>query len=366
MGTHIKVASEQLVSRPSDECYADFPALLDYLRKRDVDSTEVAVRRQHFAAEPQDGRLVIGTNRQQFELNDWSFKQVCQLSGADPEFINRLPARLAADALNVTRRWYKDDEARLLTSQDGFYPPVARALYSKRYACVPDLTVAELVQREATGFVPAGQVAGRHVGMPPVRPEASGLYASNRDMFLFLADEENPVEWRPENGGPRAAFYRFLIAANSEVAARKLVYLMGIMEGICGNHLIWGAREVLAVERRHVGDPAKILEALRQAIAVLRDRGTLHQDLRALEAARTTTFAEDQEKAVERLFPRYVTKAIAARAVESAIADFHAPLPLSVWNVVRGLTRVSQEIPYEDRRMEVDQVAGKLLAGVKP
>jgi hypothetical protein len=141
--------------------------------------------------------------------------------------------------------------------------------------------------------------------------------------------------------------------------------MMGLMEGICGNHLIWGAEETVVVERRHIGDPGRIMEALRLAIEALRDRGTIHQDLRVLEAARTTEFAPDQDKTIEILFPKYVTKAIAARAVESAIMDFHASLPLSVWNVVRGLTRVSQNIPYEDQRLEVDKAAGRILEAMK-
>jgi len=362
----VNVAHKQLISRPPDECYPNFPSLLRYLRRREADSIERAIWQDEFAADTDDGHLVVTASRQGFQLTDWSFSQVCRLSKADPDFITRLPARLAADALNCTRQWYTDEEARLLsqTSSPGVLP-MARAIYSKDYARVPDLAVAELVQREATGFVPAGEVAGRHVGMPPVRPEASGLYASSRDMFLFLADEENAVEWRPTNGGPGAAFYRFMIVANSETTARKLCYMMGLMEGICGNHLIWGAEEVVVVERRHIGDPSKIMFLLQQAIEALRDRGTIHQDLRVLEAAKTTTFADDVEKATELLYPKYVTKDIAARALESAIQDFHASLPLSVWNVVRGLTRVSQEIPYEDRRLEVDKAAGRILGAVK-
>jgi len=154
--------------------------------------------------------------------------------------------------------------------------------------------------------------------------------------------------------------------AKSETTARKLCYMMGLMEGICGNHLIWGAQEVVLVERRHVGSADRILDALTQAIDALSDRRTIKQDLRILEAAKTTTFAQDKDKALEILYPRYVTKAIALRALESAVSDFHAAWPISLWNVVRGLTRVSQEIPYEDQRLALDKVAGKLLEAVKP
>jgi hypothetical protein len=366
MKNTITVANQQLHARPPDECFRDWPHLLRYLRQRDLLSTERVVWQNRLRVEPLADRVMLVAGSDGYQLNDWSFGQVCRMSKADPDFISRLTPQLAADALNQTREWFKDEEARMLfqdVNGGGF--PMARALYSKSYARVPDLAVAELVHREASGFVPAGEVAGSHVGLPPVRPEATGLYASSRDMFLFLADEDNPVEWRPDNGGLRAAFYRFLIVANSETTSRKLCYTMGLMEGICGNHLIWGPKEVVLVERRHVGQPDRILEALRASIEALRDRRTINQDLRVLEAARTTAFADDKEKAVEILYPKYVTKAIAARAVESAIEDFHASLPLSVWSVVRGLTRVSQEIPYEDQRLEVDKAAGKLLAATK-
>jgi len=365
MKNTLNVAQRQLYARPDDECFPGWDPLLGYLRSREFHSGERDIHHASLSVVPAEDTLMLSNGFEDYHLNDWSFRQVCDLSSAPPNFINRLPADLAADVLNRTRQLYgtEKDEGRLLIQ--GAADPVARALYSRTYTRIPDLTVAELVRRTATGFVPAGDVAGRHVGMPPVRPERSGLYASSRDMFLFLADEDNPVEWRPDNGGQGAAFYRFLIVANSETTARKLCYLMGLMEGICGNHLIWGAEEVLAIERRHVGDADKILEELEGAIEALRDRRTLHEDLRILQVAKTTTFAADQEKAVEILYPKYVTKQIAAQAVESAIADFHASLPLSVWNVVRGLTRVSQHIPYEDERVAVDRTAGKLLAAVK-
>jgi hypothetical protein len=367
MGTHLDVASRQLFSRSDDECFPDWRELLRYLEGRERDTRELEVHQGvlRTVAEADELKLAIGQNIH--ALTDWGFRSVCDLSRAPASFINRLPAPTAALVLNETRALFGDnqDQARVLTLAT-FPEPVARAIYSPSYARVPDLTVARLVHEEISGFVPAGTLAGGRKGMPRLKPQASGLYASDRDIFLFLADEEHPVEWKPKgNGGGAAALYRFLIVRNSETTTRQIGLIMGLYEFICGNHIIWNAEEVVVWERRHVGDPEAILEYLRKSIEALRDRGTIKKELAVLQAAAETSFAGTKEDFIEKLYPD-VTKALAAQAWDSAIMDFDAHVPLSVWNTVQGLTRVSQNIGYMDRRMEVDQVAGKLLAQVKP
>ncbi len=343
--------------------------LLRFLEDRDNRTEESDVEAAALAVWNGERNLLLSDGRRDYHMTDWSFRQVCRLSGAPPDYINRLPGDLAAQVLNATRGLFGDqrDVGRLLAERPPFPSrgnPTLRAVYSPDYARVPDLVVARLIHQEATGFVPAGEVAGRHVGMPPVRPERSGLYGSDRDIWLFLADEDNAVEWKPPGGsGGGGAFYRFLIVVNSETTARRIGLTMGLCEGICGNHLIWNASEAVVWERRHVGDPAKILEYLRRSIEALRDRRTLHQELAVLQEAAKATFASTQDEFIEKLYPD-VTKQLAARAWDSAVMDFHAALPLSVWNAVQGLTRVSQSLGYQDRRMDVDRVAGKLLATV--
>lgn len=39
----------------------------------------------------------------------------------------------------------------------------------------------------------------------------------------------------------------------------------------------------------------------------------------------------------------------------------HRADPGSVWGIVGGLTRLSQQSEYADKRVEIDQAAGKVL-----
>ncbi len=368
MTLHLDIASRQLFTRPDDQCFSGWDPLLRYLQGREQDTREVDVDRLALRTVAEGDELKLRAEGTTYGMTDWAFRHVCGLSRAPSEFINRLPAETAALVLNETRALYGDEknEARLLTL-DTFPEPTARAIYSRSYARVPDLTVATLVHQEATGFVPAGTLAGRRAGLPPVKPLATGLYASDRDIFLFLANESQPVEWKPKgsNGSQGSALHRFLIVRNSETTTRLIGLVMGLYDFICGNHIIWNAEEVMVWERRHVGDPEAILEYLRRSIEALQDRATIHQELAVLQEAAETAFASTKEQFIEKLYPD-VTKQLAAQAWDSAIVDFDAHVPLSVWNAVRGMTRVSQQFGHMDKRLEVDQVAGTLLAGVKP
>ena len=76
---------------------------------------------------------------------------------------------------------------------------------------------------------------------------ATTLYASDRDVFLFLVDPKNPVEV----GGEQ--LFRGFYTWNSEVGAATFGLTTFLYRYVCDNRIIWGASDVKELRIRHTG-----------------------------------------------------------------------------------------------------------------
>ena len=89
-----------------------------------------------------------------------------------------------------------------------------------------------------------------------VTKEATTLYAGDRDTFIFLVDQRNPIECgKLPNGNPRLLL-RGLYAFNGETGARKYgcsTFLYGM---VCQNRQIYGQAGVQAYSRKHTKNAA--------------------------------------------------------------------------------------------------------------
>ncbi len=77
----------------------------------------------------------------------------------------------------------------------------------------------------------------------------AGVYASDRDMFLFLVDDDHRLE-NPIGGTPLA---RGFFVWNSEVGDKTFGLTTFLYDAICGNHIVWGAQNVKEIKLKQVG-----------------------------------------------------------------------------------------------------------------
>lgn len=405
MGEVLKDASKQLYARPDDEIHPDFPSLIRHLRVREADTFEVDVvniEAREVANTPDgtpvyrdnikllddiddaefddiDSRLAVQiyTGREDFtgNLNDWSFGQLCGLAGAPKSYLNRLPVELAARNLNhgLLQRWSGgcttdtppfNKKRKQYESGNGTRAPVTgtdvRAFYSDKYERLPDLEVAETVEDTARrlGYEPAGRFAGVRVGMPPVRPEASGLYASDRDVFLFIANEERGFDFEGDT------YYHCAIVWNSEVTFKTHGWLMCLYRGICGNHLIWDAEEVYRSAAVHRG--SGVHDTLTNFVRMMeeydrRRNSVMEISIARLTAARVVEFADTRERVAERL-AEYVQKQHATAALPFLDDERACPqAPHSTFGVSQALTLYSQTLTHSSMRDNLDRSAGRII-----
>ena len=130
------------------------------------------------------------------EPTHWSFGQIAGLVGAPANYLRDLPAPIVADCVNYGLRFNRnvDDLGILLTKKDDGVTEL-RAATGPRYGRVWNTEVAgALVQRFGDGINGEWRVPGEFGREITVTRDNTILFASDRDMFVFLGDEKNRIE----------------------------------------------------------------------------------------------------------------------------------------------------------------------------
>ena len=84
-----------------------------------------------------------------------------------------------------------------------------------------------------------------------VTKDTTTLYASDRDVFLFLVDDTHPIEaGRLRNGDPDL-YFRGFYCWNSEVGSKTLGIASFFLRAVCMNRNIWGAEGFEEISIRH-------------------------------------------------------------------------------------------------------------------
>ena len=137
---------------------------------------------------------------QAYELNDWSFRQVCELAHVKKETLNRLKADTAAQVLMETFPF--GSRPYQVFTFDGAVQSIHRVGFTRLF----DAELLELVVDEAFDYNPPPNGFGG----------TAGMYAGEQDMFAFFIDEQAWVEIGDEQFAP--GFFVW----NSEVGRRTV------------------------------------------------------------------------------------------------------------------------------------------------
>jgi len=261
--------SEQWWKRPDDERFTSLAALEEHTRKRyhGAESVVIPNRSLEFIA-PEDPQSLADTRRITFGMPDgsevdpthWSFGQTASLAGAPASYLRSLPSQLVADCL----RWgfQRNREVEEVKAYYQRPDPGAGDLYAltgPTYGRIPDYEVVQAVRQIAgngTGDA-RWKVPGvmEHFGTydpnRPVTKETTTLFASDRDMFVFLCDDRHPVEvGKLPDGSPDLMFRGFYIS-NSEVGAGTMRLAAMYLRAVCQNRCLWGVEGYEEIKIRH-------------------------------------------------------------------------------------------------------------------
>ncbi|MGX1168671.1 hypothetical protein AB7M16_004937 [Bradyrhizobium sp. USDA 372] len=73
--------------------------------------------------------------------------------------------------------------------------------------------------------------------------DTTTLYASDRDVFLFLVDDLNPIEAGRLRDGSPDLYFRGFYRWNSEVGAKTLGMASLYLRAVCQNRNLWGVED---------------------------------------------------------------------------------------------------------------------------
>jgi len=352
-------ANQQWKTRPVDERFPSLKALYDATKAYAANAVEADVPFSTLRAEAQDGEVVlVGKTNTPAKLTNWSFGQLAERAKTPANYISTLPATLAVQNINhgLKTRAENDgaDNATLLMHTNGSM--ICRAVTTQKYERFWNWELGErLLDLEARfGWEPARPDFNKQVSDFPA------LYASDHDMFAFIRLKNQTIQQPVDSS--LAPMYKGLIVWNGEVGERSIGAMEFLYNGMCGNHIIWGAKEVVEFSARHVGNVRDKMKEFEVSIKKYQNESTSELEQK-IEAAHRKVIESTKDAVLDYLFGKRsvgLSRKTLNAAYEAVIPEQDGD-PKTVWGMVQGLTRHSQTIPYADKRQEVDKAAAQIL-----
>ena len=233
-GERIGRVSSEWFSRPDDERYLSLSELADSTRGRSERSRTRVVETAliHVEAsrtDPERLSLILPGSDTPVAPTHWSFGQLASQVGAPAAYLRQLPAALAGINLQYGLSSHRAEQIKTLETDNGRIE--LRAVTGPDYGRIYDHELVEAVQRIAgngtgdTRWKVPGVLdwsTGVYNPRVDITKDTTTLYASDRDVFLFLVDDLNPIEAGRLPDGSPDLYFRGFYCWNSEVGAKTL------------------------------------------------------------------------------------------------------------------------------------------------
>jgi hypothetical protein len=356
-------ASNQWMSRPSDERYTSLPDMLTHFSAVQQRSLSTVVRTREVQITPNglDDVRVIGKGLPDSEPTHHSFTQLARIADAPADFLRKLPAPLIADNVNYGLQFGSDNGRRVSRVDDEVGVLIDegtgtfRAATGPKYGRVWNADVVHaLIERFGDGVNGDWRVPGEFGQRVAITNGNTTLYASDRDMFVFLADEQNRIDLPGRRGDKGMARGFFLW--NSEVGDKSLGIGTFLFDYVCCNRIVWGAEQYAEIRVRHTsGAPERFLSEVKPALLAY-SQASAEPITTAIAAAREKKLGDDLD---DFLASRFGKRQIANLKL---VHESEEGRPIeTVWDVVTAATAYARGIEHQDSRILVEREAGKLL-----
>jgi hypothetical protein len=353
--------SRQWSTRPAEERFLSLPSMASMLQlSRDNSRAGVVPSRRLQAVPAADnkGLVIEGPNGHPYAPTHYSFGQLCSLVGAPAGYLRDLPAPMAADCLNYGLQYARDveDVGVLITREQGAPEGTLRAATGPRYGRVWNADVVRaLMDKFGDGRNGDFRVPGEFGRAVDITEKNTTLFASDRDMFVFLADEVNRIEIPNRRNGAPGQLARGFFVSNSEVGAGALKVRTFLFDYVCANRIVWGAEQVQDISIRHTASaPDRFIEQVQPALIAYANSAAGGIECALKEAQKARLDDVDQW-----LAKRYGPKRAAAFQ-HAHMMEEGRPIE-TVWDAMTGITAHAKTIVYTADRVEVEAEAGALL-----
>lgn len=378
-GTHDGKLSSQWFSRPDDQrflslndLYSATKAAADRSMYEIIDTRDIRVIAER--DDPEDLRLRFPTQRGDdvtAKPTNWSFGQICSLAKAPAGYLSKLPGSIAGINLQYGLNSVRSEAVKAYCWENG--DSELRAATGPEYGRIYDHEVVSAVQQiagDGTGST-RWKIPGvinwstmEYDPNSPITKQSTTLFASDRDIFLFLCDDRHPIEvGKLDNGDPDYMFRGFYVW-NSEVGARSLGIATMYLRACCQNRCLWGVEGYSEIKLRHSkGAPGRFAAEVMPALESYADNNTGAVLAGVAEAKRLKLASSDDSRA-KVLKDRGFSQSQAKAVIDACFEQDGRP-PESVWDFVQGITAAARDIGRQDERLAMERVAGRMLDKVK-
>ena len=356
---NLMTASHQWATRPEDQRFTSLGDLYESVNSRrmnsraaDVDLTNVRVKTNGA------GELVVNGLIQPATPSHWAFGQLATVAKAPANYLRTLPQEISVPALNHGLQKLADrDDVKLMTITDpDGGTNTLQAVTSTSYGRIWDADCVQAVQRivERSGgefFNP--KAYNRFTG----ESTPSGLYASDRDVFMFMINGGSRLDV-----GPRAKLNRGFIVSNSEVGNATFKLTTFLFNEVCGNHIIWGAQNINQLCIRHTsGGPSRFdLQAMPTLQAYI-NSSAAPEEAAIAKAVDRIVLPNGTLEELQAFLSKHGKFTKAEVAGCRAFARAEEGDCKTLWHVVQGLTAYARGFEYIDARVDLETRAGSLL-----
>lgn len=356
--------AKQWAIRPDDERFLNLTDLSDFVSNRTQVSREHTARlRSYRLSAIADGSIRLDTDHASRLLSHWSFGQLAQRAGAPASYLRSLPNRLAVSCLleglvrddNDCKFYYTPDEIRAVTSPS--------------YGRIFDQDVVSAVRRIA-----GNGIGDEHWKIPgaldwstmvydplvPVTKETTTLYASDRDVWMFLVDDLNPIEVGKTHDGHPDYLFRGFYVSNSEVGSGVLILAVFYLRGLCCNRIMWGVEDFTEVRIRHTRfAPDRFVREVAPALKAF-GQGASTKVIEGVKAAQSRIIAQDDDEVVAFLRRCGLSASRANDVIRVHTTEEKRPIR-SIWDSVQGTTALARQCSNADTRYEIEMIAKGML-----
>ena len=371
-GSHHSRVSSEWFSRPDDErflsladLYASVRARADRATARTVESRELRVVVTHDA--PDRLSLMVAGGEERLAPTHWSFGQLCSLVGVPASYLRQLPAALSGINLQHGLLSHRAELVKTLESHDGRVE--LRAVTGPDYGRIWDHELVAAVMNIAgngTGDtrwkVPGVLDWSTMIHNPfiDVTAETTTLYASDRDVFVFLVDDAHPIEAGKLPNGDPDLYFRGFFAWNSEVGSKTLGLATFYLRAVCANRCLWGVQDFEEVTIRHSKFAAnRFAHEAAPALERFADSSP-SSFVSGIRAARERIVARKDEEREAFLRGQGFSRPETAKIIASVLSE-EGRKPESVYDFVQGITALARARPHQDARLELEGKARRLL-----
>ncbi|WP_336810106.1 DUF932 domain-containing protein [Bosea sp. MMO-172] len=375
-GERIGRVSSEWFSRPDDERYLSLSDLARSVRSRSERSRTRVVETALIHVEasrdnPERLSLILPGSEAPVAPTHWSFGQLAAQVGAPAAYLRNLPAALAGINLQYGLSTHRAEQIKTLETDNARSGGRIdlRAATGVDYGRIHDFELVEAVQRIAgngtgdTRWKVPGVLdwsTGVYNPRVDITKDTTTLYASDRDVFLFLVDDLNPIEAGKLPDGSPDLFFRGFYCWNSEVGAKTLGMASFYLRAVCQNRNLWGVEDFEEITIRHSKYAASRF-AHEAAPALMNFANSSAQPfVNGIRAARERIVARTDEDRTDFLRRRGFSKAETGKIIDTVLAEEGRP-PESIFDFVQGITAVARDKPHQDARLDMEAKAKKLL-----